>query len=59
MLKFRLIAGDPRRLAGLIDDAEYDIDTSRMDEMQIAEFRAILDDSPTDEMEVIPGLKDE
>ena len=59
MLKFRLIAGDPRRLAGLIDDAEYDIDTSRMDEMQIAEFRAILDDSPTDEMEVIPGIKDD
>ena len=58
MLKFRLIAGDPRRLAGLIDDAEYDIDTSRMDEMSIAQFREILDESPTDEMEVIPGETD-
>lgn len=59
MLKFKLIAGNSRRRTGLVDDAEYDIDTSRMDEMQIAEFRAILDDSPTDEMEVIPGIKDD
>lgn len=59
MLKFKLIAGWKDRLGHLIDDAEYDIDTSRMDEMSIAQFREILDDSPTDEMELIPSNKDE
>lgn len=59
MLKFRLIAGSPDRLAKLLDRSEYHIETSRMDEALANEFGEARDDSPTNEMEVIQGDKDD
>jgi len=53
VLNFKLLFSALNRRAGLADDPEYIVETSQMDEMSIAEFRAILDDSPTDELEVI------
>ena len=60
MLKFRLLVGRPDRLAKVLDTEEYNIETSRMDdEVSTAELPQITDDSPTDEMEVLPATKDD
>ena len=60
MLKFKLLVGRPDRLAKVLDTEKYDIETSRMDdEVSTAELPEIADDSPTDEMEVIPAIKDD
>lgn len=60
MLKFRFLVGRPDRLSKVFDTEEYDIETSCMDdEVSTAELPEITDDSPTDEMEVIPATRDD
>jgi hypothetical protein len=59
MFKLRLIAGRPDRLAKLLDAETSEVETSRIDETSATDFEGVLDDSPTDEMEVIPAHKDD
>ena len=59
MFKLKLIAGRPNRLAKLLDAEPSEVETPRNDETSATEFEGVLDDSPTDEMEVIRADKDD
>jgi hypothetical protein len=39
-----------------MDDEDYDVESSRIEDVSIEELRQLLKDSPTDEVEVIGHL---
>jgi hypothetical protein len=44
----------PGRKPQPVDDDDYDVESSRIEKISIEELRQLLEDSPTDEVEVIP-----